>query len=112
MGGQSVWMGWGSEKISWNWLSWFTNVTRLPTGTWIIFGLAPMAVRATVVPGGAEGVGAGVEGEDGDDPPQAPRARARPTTPATTAARLCDRARHDTRPPAILHGPLESTRAT
>src|SRR5258708_39634558 len=81
-------------------------------GRWIVCGLARMAVRVTVGPGGAEGLGAGVEGEDGDEPPQAPRARARTTTPGTTGAGRCDRAREDTRPPGILDGRLKSTRDT
>ena len=41
-GGQSVWIGCGSEVTSSLLLLWFTKLTRDPTGTVTTFGLTPL----------------------------------------------------------------------
>jgi hypothetical protein len=61
IGGQSVWIGCGSDCISWNVVSSFTNVTVPPTAIVTDFGLTPADVMVTVaLEGEGGGVGIGV----------------------------------------------------
>src|SRR5687767_11895695 len=78
IGGQSVWMGWGLDCISWEAVSLLTKATRCPTLISTCRGFAPAEVMVIVAapPGGgvAVGAGVGVTGFDGvdDPPPHAP----------------------------------------
>ena len=79
--GQSSWLGWGSEVISWTRLSLFTIVTRDPTGTVSVRGLAPVALTVMV----SEGLGVvGPVGCVGELPP--PHELASAVRIATTTA--------------------------
>src|SRR5262249_35372121 len=90
MGGQSVWMGWGLEAISWACVSLFTNVTVWVTEMFTFCGPGRgegMGRGARVAAGGGVGSGAGWGvGEVEDPPPQDPTVMERTARPAAASS--------------------------